>query len=146
MLKEFKEFAIRGNVIDLAVGLIVGMGFGKIVASLVGDIIMPPIGLLLGKVNFADLFINLSNKPYLTLAEAKKASVPTINYGLFISSVVDFTIVAFVVFLLVWQVNKLRKPPKPPEPPPTKECQFCGSKMPIKATRCAACTSNINMI
>ncbi|MEO0083932.1 MAG: large conductance mechanosensitive channel protein MscL, partial [candidate division WOR-3 bacterium] len=113
MFKEFKEFAMRGNVLDMAVGIIIGVAFGKIVTSLVNDIIMPPIGLLLGKIDFANLFINLSGKHYSTLAEAKAAGAATLNYGVFINTVIDFIIVAFVIFLIVRQVNRLKKKPAP---------------------------------
>jgi large conductance mechanosensitive channel len=109
MLKEFKEFAIQGNMVDMAVGIIVGAAFGKIVSSLVSDIVMPPVGLLLGKTDFSSLFINLSGKPYATLAEAKAAGAPTLNYGLFINNCLDFLIVAFVIFLVIRQINRLRR-------------------------------------
>jgi large conductance mechanosensitive channel len=142
MWKEFKEFVSRGNVLDLAVGIIIGVAFGKIVTSLVNDIIMPPIGLLLGKVDFNNLFINLSDKPYATLAAAKEAGAATINYGVFINTVIEFIIVALVIFLLVRQINKLmRKPEAAPAAPTTKECPYCYSTIPIKATRCPSCTS-----
>jgi large conductance mechanosensitive channel len=144
MLKEFKEFAMRGNVVDLAVGVIIGGAFGKIVSSLVNDIIMPPIGLLLGKVDFASLYINLSGKPYASLAEAKAAGAATINYGLFLNVFIDFLIVVLVMFLLIKQVNKLRrKPAEAPAVPTTKECPFCFSIIPIKAVRCPSCTSQL---
>jgi len=142
MWKEFKEFVSRGNVLDLAVGIIIGVAFGKIVTSLVNDIIMPPIGLLLGKVDFNNLFINLSDKPYATLAAAKEAGAATISYGVFINTVIEFIIVALVIFLLVRQINKLmRKPEAAPAAPTTKECPYCYSTIPIKATRCPSCTS-----
>ncbi len=143
MLKEFRDFAMRGNVIDLAVGIIIGAAFGKIVSSLVNDILMPPIGILLGKVDFSNLFLNLSAKHYDSLAEAKAAGAATINYGVFINNVIDFAIVAFAVFLLVKQVNRLTKKPEPAAAPTTKECPFCVSAIPIKATRCPHCTSEI---
>ncbi len=144
MLKEFKAFAMRGNVIDLAIGIIIGAAFGRIVTSLVNDIIMPPIGLLLGRVNFTDLFINLSGTPYATLAEAKAAGAATINYGLFINTVLDFIIVAFVIFLLVRQINRLQQPAKAePAAPTTKECPYCFSAIPLKAIRCPQCTSEL---
>jgi len=144
MWKEFKEFVSRGNVLDLAVGIIIGVAFGKIVTSLVNDIIMPPIGLLLGKVDFNNLFINLSDKPYATLAAAKEAGAATINYGVFINTVIEFIIVALVIFLLVRQINKLmRKPEAAPAAPTTKECPYCYSTIPIKATRCPSCTSEL---
>lgn len=146
MWKEFKEFIMRGNVIDLAVGIIIGAAFGKIVTSLVNDIIMPPIGLLLGKVDFSNLFINLSGQPYATLAEAKDAGAATINYGLFINNVIDFLIVAVAVFLVVRVVNRLRrKPEAAPAVPTTKECPYCFTAIPIKATRCPNCTSQLPM-
>jgi large conductance mechanosensitive channel len=144
MWKEFKEFVSRGNVLDLAVGIIIGVAFGKIVTSLVNDIIMPPIGLLLGKVDFNNLFINLSDKPYATLAAAKEAGAATISYGVFINTVIEFIIVALVIFLLVRQINKLmRKPEAAPAAPTTKECSYCYSTIPIKATRCPNCTSEL---
>ncbi len=142
MWKEFKDFIARGNVVDLAVGFIIGLAFGKIVSSLVNDIIMPPIGLLLGKVDFNNLFINLSGKPYATLAAAKEAGAATINYGVFINTIIEFLIIAFVVFLLVKQINKLMKPAEPAAPP-TKDCPYCYSAIPVKATRCPNCTSQL---
>lgn len=144
MLKEFKEFAMRGNVLDMAIGIILGAAFGKIVTSSVNDIVMPPIGLLLGKVDFSNLFINLAGRPYATLAEAKAAGAATLNYGLFLNTVIDFTIVAFVIFLLVRQVNRLKRQPEAaPATPTTKECTYCLSSIPIKATRCPHCTSEL---
>ena len=141
MLKAFKEFAMKGNVMDLAVGFIIGAAFGKIVTSLVSDIIMPPIGLILGKVDFSGLFLNLSGKSYATLAEAKAAGAPTLNYGLFLNNVVDFVIVAFAVFMIVRAVNHWNKPA--PAAATTKECPFCASAIPLKATRCPNCTSEL---
>lgn len=145
MIKEFKEFAIKGNVIDMAVGIIIGGAFGKIVTSLVNDVIMPPIGRLLGRVNFGDLFINLSGEDYKSIAEAKAAGAPTLNYGIFINTVIDFLIIAFVIFLVIRSINKLKRAPAPPPPGPatTKECPFCFSTIPIKATRCPNCTSDL---
>jgi large conductance mechanosensitive channel len=144
MFKEFKEFAMRGNVIDMAIGIIIGAAFGKIVTSLVNDILMPPIGLLLGKVDFSNLFINLTGKPYSTLADAKAAGVATISYGIFINTVIDFIIVAFVIFLLIRQVNRLKRQPEiPPAVPTTKECPYRISHIPIKATRCPHCTTEL---
>jgi len=143
MFKEFKEFAMRGNVLDLAVGIIIGAAFGKIITSLVNDIIMPPIGLLLGKVNFSELYLNLSGQTYPSLAAAQEAGAPTINYGLFLNNVIDFLIVAFVIFLIVRQVNKLTVKPAAPAAPTTRECPFCASTIPVKATRCPACTSQL---
>ncbi len=142
MLKEFKEFAMKGNVLDLAVGFIIGAAFGKIVTSLVSDIIMPPIGLILGKVDFSSLFLNLSGKSYSSLAEAKAAGAATLNYGIFLNNIVDFLIVAFAVFLLVRMVNRWNKP-APAAAPSTKECPYCASAIPLKATRCPNCTSEI---
>ncbi len=141
MIKEFKAFIARGSVVDLAVGVIIGASFGKITSSLVGDVIMPPIGLVLGKVDFANLFVDLSGQSYPTLAAAKAAGAPTINYGVFINSVIDFLIVAFVVFLLVQAVQKLV--PKPVPPATTKDCPFCLQAIPLKAIRCAHCTSEL---
>ncbi len=141
MLKEFKEFAMRGNVLDMAIGIIIGAAFGKIVTSFVSDILMPPIGLVLGKVDFSNLFLNLSGKSYETLAAAKAASAPTINYGLFLNTVIDFIIVAFAIFLLVKQVNRLSRPAE--VVPTTKECPYCFSSIAIKATRCPQCTSEV---
>jgi len=142
MLKEFREFALKGNVIDLAVGIIIGAAFNKVVQSLVNDIIMPPVGLLVGKMDFSSLFVNLSGKSYETLAEAKKASAATINYGLFINNLVDFTIMAFVVFLMVKQINRLRRE-EAPAPSTTRDCPFCLSAIPLAATRCSHCTSTV---
>jgi large conductance mechanosensitive channel len=144
MLKEFKELAVRGNVLDLAVGVIIGAAFGKVVTSLVDDIIMPPIGLMLGKVDFANLFVDLSGKHYPSVAAAKAAGAPTINYGLFLNTVLSFLIVAFVVFLIVREFNKLRRgEEKPKAEPVVKECPYCLSPIPIKATRCPHCTSEL---
>jgi len=146
-MKEFKEFAMRGNVIDMAVGIIIGAAFGKIVSSLVNDILMPPIGLLLGKMDFSNLFLNLSGKTYSTVAEAKAAGAVTISYGVFINNIIDFTIVAFAVFLLVRQVNKLQKKTETvPSVPSTKECKYCLSSIPVKAVRCPHCTSALDVV
>lgn len=142
MLKEFKEFAMRGNVLDMAVGIIIGAAFGKIVTSLVSDVIMPPIGLLLGKVNFIDLYLSLDGRSYASLAAAKAAGAPTINYGAFVNTILDFIIVAFVIFLLIRQMNRLM-PAAPPAPPSTKDCAFCASAIPLRATRCPNCTSQL---
>ena len=144
MLREFKEFAMRGNVIDMAVGVIIGAAFGRIVSSLTNDVLMPPVGLLLGKVDFSSLYLNLSGTAYPSLAEAKKAGAATINYGAFINSVIDFVIVAFVIFLLIRQINRLLAPaPAQPAAPATKDCPCCLSPIPAKATRCAHCTSQL---
>jgi large conductance mechanosensitive channel len=142
MFKEFKEFAMRGNVVDMAVGIIIGAAFGRIVSSLVNDVIMPPIGLLLGKVDFSSLFFNLSGTPYATLADAKKVGAPAIAYGAFLNTILDFVIVAFVIFLLIRQMNKLKKQPAAAAPT-TKECPYCLSVIPIKATRCGHCTAQL---
>jgi large conductance mechanosensitive channel len=143
MLKEFRAFIARGNVVDLAIGVIIGGAFGKIVTSLVNDIIMPPIGLILGNVNFSDLFISLTGKSFASLADAQAAGVPTLNYGLFLNTVIDFLIVAFVVFLLVKQINRMKKPEPAPAAPAAKDCPYCLSAVPLKATRCPHCTSEI---
>ena len=145
MLKEFKEFAMKGNVLDMAVGIIIGAAFGKIITSFVSDVLMPPIGLLLGKVDFSNLYVNLSGKAYESLADAKKAGAATLNYGVFLNTVLDFIIVAFAIFLLVKQVNRMRAPaPAPAAAPTTKDCPFCVSSIPIKATRCPNCTSQVS--
>jgi len=144
MLREFKEFAMRGNVLDMAIGIIIGAAFGKIITSFVNDILMPPIGLLFGKVDFSNLFVSLSGQHYDTLAEAQAAGAATINYGLFINTVLDFIIAAFVIFLLVRQVNRMKSQQEaPPEEPTTKECPYCLSSIPIKAVRCPHCTSKL---
>ena len=143
MLKEFKEFAMRGNVMDMAVGVIIGAAFGKIVASVVEDVIMPPVGRLLGHVDFSGLFINLSGKTYETLAAAKAAGAPTLNYGLFLNTVINFLIVAFAVFLVVQQVNRWTKKPAAPATPTTKDCPQCAMPIPIAARRCGHCTAQL---
>lgn len=142
MFKEFKEFAMRGNVVDMAVGIIIGVAFGRIISSLVDDVIMPPIGLLLGKVDFSSLFFNLSGTPYAALADAKKAGAAVIAYGAFLNTILDFVIVAFVIFLLIRQMNKLKKQPAAVAPT-TKECPYCLSVIPIKASRCGHCTAQL---
>lgn len=139
IIKEFREFAIKGNVIDLAVGLIIGAAFNKIVTSLVNDVVMPPIGLLLGKVDFSNLFIALNGSGFATIAEAKAAGVLTINYGLFINVVIEFLIVAFVVFFLIRTINRMKREPEPTQ----KKCQFCKSDIDMEATRCPNCTSQL---
>ena len=144
MLKEFKAFAMQGNVMDMAIGIIIGAAFGKIVSSLVGDVLMPPIGLLLGNVDFSNLFINLSGQSFASLAEAKAAGAPTINYGVFLNNVIDFVIVAFAIFLLVRFINRLsRQREAAPAAPTTRECPFCVSLIPLRATRCPQCTSTL---
>lgn len=142
MLKEFKEFAVKGNMVDLAIGVIIGGAFGKIVTSLVNDVIMPPLGLLLGKVDFSTLYVNLSGKSYASLAAAKAAGAATLNYGVFINTVIDFLIVAFVIFMVVKQMNRMKKAPAPADPT-EKDCQYCLSKIPLKATKCGHCTSQV---
>jgi large conductance mechanosensitive channel len=143
MLKEFKEFAMRGSVLDLAVGVIIGAAFGKIVSSLVDDVIMPPIGRLLGHVDFSNLFINLSDKTYDTLAAAKAAGAPTLNYGNFINTIINFLIVAFAIFLVVRSVNRWTQKPAPAAAPTTKDCPQCAMAIPIAAKRCGHCTSQV---
>ena len=148
MLKEFKEFVMRGNVVDMAVGIIIGVAFAAIVTSLVEDVIMPPIGLLLGDVNFADLFILLKEgtpgSPYATLDDAMAAGAVTLNYGRFINVVITFLIIAFVIFLLIRSINRLKREEEaPPVEPTTKECPYCLSAIPVKATRCPHCTSEL---
>ncbi len=145
MLKEFKEFAMKGNVLDMAVGIIIGAAFGKIVSSFVSDVLTPPLGLLLGGINFSNLFVNLSAGGYATIEAAKAAGAPTLNYGLFLQAVIDFLIVAFAIFLVVKWVNRLRTPaPAPAAAPTTKECPMCTTAIPIKARRCPACTADLH--
>ncbi len=144
MFKQFKEFVMRGNVLDLAVGVIIGGAFGKIVSSLVSDVIMPPIGLLLNGINFSDLVIPLKKSEFSTLAEFQANSIPTINIGLFIEAVIDFLIIALVIFLIVKGVSKLTKKPSKPADPTTKECPYCCTTIAIKASRCPHCTSELN--
>lgn len=143
MLKEFKEFAMRGNVVDLAVGVIIGAAFGKIVSSLVEDVMMPPLGQLLGKVDFSRLFISLDGKSYDSLDAAKAAHAATLNYGIFLNTVVNFLIVAFCVFLVVQQVNRWTKKPEAPAAPTTKDCPQCAMSIPIAARRCGHCTAQL---
>lgn len=143
MAKEFREFASRGNVIDLAVGVIIGAAFSKIIASLVSDIVMPPIGKVIGGVDFKNLFIALDGQGYASLADAQKAGAATINYGVFLNTIVEFLIVAFVIFLMVQQINRLKTPePKAPAED-ARDCPFCISRIPTKATRCPQCTSEL---
>ena len=142
MFKEFKEFAMRGSVVDLAVGVIIGAAFGKIVSSLVDDVIMPPIGLLMKGVNFSELFFNLSSTHYATLDEAVRAGAPVIKYGLFLNTVINFLIVAFVLFLVIRQMNRMRHETPAPAPT-TRACPYCLSNIPLKATRCAYCTMEV---
>jgi large conductance mechanosensitive channel len=140
MLKEFKEFAMRGNVIDLAVGVIIGAAFGAVVTSLVNDVIMPPIGKMMGGMDFKDLFVALDGSTYKTLEEVKKAGVPAIAYGSFINTIINFLIVAFAIFIVVKQVNRFKAPAAAPS---TKECAICGMMIPLKAKRCPHCTSEL---
>jgi len=144
MLKEFKAFAMRGNVLDMAVGIIIGAAFGRIVSSLVDDVLMPPLGLLLGKVDFTNLFLTIGGAHAATLEEARKAGAVTLNYGVFITTVLNFVLVAFAVFLLVKQVNRWTAKPAPVDAPTARECPFCLSSIPVKATRCAHCTSQLS--
>jgi large conductance mechanosensitive channel len=151
MLKEFKEFALRGNVMDMAVGIIIGAAFGTIINSLVQDVLMPPIGLLLGNVDFSNIFVVLKEGkvagPYASVAAAKAAGAVTTNIGVFINTIISFVIIAFAVFLLVKTMNRLRRQEEAPPPAPaTKECTFCFSKIPVKATRCSHCTSELKSI
>ena len=144
MLKEFKEFALRGNVVDLAIGVIIGAAFGKIVASLVDDIVMPPIGLLIGGIDFSNLFLSLTGQTYPSLKAAKDVGAPTVNYGIFLNNLLNFLIIAFVIFMLVRGVNRLkRQPPAPTAAPTTRDCPYCLSIIPLKATRCPHCTSEV---
>jgi large conductance mechanosensitive channel len=142
MIKEFKEFVVKGNVLDMAVGIIIGASFGKVVTSFVNDVMMPPIGLLLGKVDFSNLFINISGKSFESLADAKKAGAATLNYGLFLNTTIDFLIVGFAIFILVRQVNRLKRQ-TPAAAPVTRACPFCFTDIPVKATRCPHCTSTL---
>ncbi len=141
MFKEFKTFAMKGNILDMAIGIVIGVAFGKIISSFVSDIIMPPIGLALGKVDFSNLYINLSDKTYPTLAAAKAAGAPTINYGVFLNTVLDFLIVAYVLFLIMKQMSRFNKKEEPVKN--TQECPYCISEISIRATRCPHCTADL---
>ena len=143
MLSEFRTFLMRGNVVDLAVAVVIGAAFGAIVTSFVNDILMPPLGLLLGRVNFADLFINISGQPYPTVAAAKAAGAPTLNYGVFINTIINFVIIAFAIFQVVRMVNRLQGPAPTPAAPTTRECPQCAMAIPLKARRCGHCTSEV---
>jgi large conductance mechanosensitive channel len=143
MLKEFKEFVMRGNVLDLAIAVIIGAAFGAIVTSLVNDVLMPPLGLALGKVDFKDLFTSLNGQSYPSLTAAKTAGAPVIAYGQFINTVINFLVVAFVIFMIVKQANRFKQPAPAPAAPLTKECPYCASAIPIKAVRCPNCTSDL---
>ncbi len=149
MIKEFKEFAMKGSVLDMAVGIIIGAAFGAVVASFVSDVLMPPLGLLLGGVDFSSLYVLLSSGtpagPYASLAQAQAAGAVTLNYGLFVNRIVGFLIVAFALFLVIRSINKMKKQPAPvPAAPSTKECPFCFTAIPVKAVRCPNCTSNLS--
>jgi len=141
MFKEFREFAMRGNIVDLAIGVVLGAAFGKIVSSLVDDILMPPIGLALGGVDFSNFFIDLSRHGYATLAEARTAGAPTLRYGLFINAVINFVIVAFAMYVVVKQVNRFSR--KPAEAPSTRDCPYCAMAIPVKARRCGHCAMDL---
>lgn len=144
MFKEFKDFAMRGNVVDMAVGIVIGGAFGKIVSSFVKDVLMPPIGMLMGNVDFSSLFVNLGSTAYETLTAAQEAGAPTINYGMFINTIIDFIIIAFAIFMVVKAMNSSKKKEEEaPAEPTTKDCPRCLSTIPIKATRCPNCTSDV---
>jgi len=143
MMKEFREFAARWNVVDLAVGVIIGAAFGKIITSLVNDIVMPPIGMAIGRIDFKSLFIALNGQTYASIADAQKAGAPTINYGVFLNTVLEFLIVAFVVFLMVRQLNRLKTPAPAPPTEDARDCPFCVSRISSKASRCPHCTSEL---
>ena len=147
IVDEFKKFAVRGNLADLAAGIVIGVAFTGVVNSFVNDILMPPIGLVIGRVDFQNLFVNLSNRHFESVAAAKAAGAPTLNYGIFINQILNFVIVAFAVFLLIRQMNKMNTAAygPPPTPVPTKECPQCASTIPLKARRCAHCTSELNV-
>ena len=142
MLKEFKEFAMRGNVMDMAIGIVIGAAFGKIVTSFVNDVLMPPLGLLMGNSDFSNKFLTLKGESLATLDAAKEAGSVTLNYGMFVNTIIDFVIIAFAIFIIVKQLNKMKKKPAP-APPNTRDCPFCLSAIPIKATRCGHCTSEV---
>lgn len=142
MLKDFKAFVMRGNVLDMAVGIVIGAAFGKIISSFVEDILMPPIGLLLGRVDFSNLFISLTGQAYATVAAAKAAGAPTLNYGLFLNTILNFLILAFAIFLLIRQMSRWQSPAEVPAPT-TRDCPFCCTAVSLKATRCPHCTSDL---
>ena len=143
MFKEFRQFAARGNVLDLAVGVIIGAAFGKIVTSLVTDVVMPPIGLVIGRVDFKNLYVALNGQSFASLADAQKAGAPTINYGVFLNSIIEFLIIAFVVFLIVRQVNRWVPVTALATPEPKRDCPECASSIPVRARRCPFCTSTL---
>ena len=145
MLKEFKEFAVKGNIVDLAVGVVIGGAFGKIVTSLVNDIVMPLVGMLIGKVDFSNLFFALGNGDFKTIQEAKSAGIATINYGLFINNIIDFLIVAFSIFIVIKQINRFSKKKEEKPVDNKKKCQYCYTEIHIDATRCPNCTSELNL-
>ncbi|MBV4417911.1 large conductance mechanosensitive channel protein MscL [Clostridium tyrobutyricum] len=144
MLKEFKKFAMKGNIVDLALGVVIGGAFGKIVSSLVSDIIMPLVGLIIGKVDFSNLFITLGSGHFNTIAEAKKAGVPTLNYGVFINNVIDFLIISFSIFIVIRQLTRFTSRKEEEKASTTKKCKYCLSEIPIEATRCPHCTSKLD--
>ncbi|HET7577764.1 MAG TPA: large conductance mechanosensitive channel protein MscL [Bacillales bacterium] len=141
--KEFKEFATYGNMVDMSVGMIIGAAFSKVVNTIIGDLFMPPIGFLLGKVNFSNLYINLSGHHYDTLAEAKEAGAATINYGVFFNALIEFTVIMFVVFLFIRQWNRIRRPKEKTAPVEQKECPYCLSSIPVQAVKCPYCTADL---
>jgi large conductance mechanosensitive channel len=141
MINEFKQFIMRGNVVDLAVGVVIGAAFGKIVTSFVEDILMPPIGMALGNVDFSSLFISLSGKDFPSVAAAKAAGAATLNYGIFLNNILNFVIIAFAIFILIKQINRMQQPA--PASPSTKDCPFCLSAVPLGASKCAHCTSEL---
>ncbi len=144
MFKEFKEFALRGNVMDMAIGIILGGAFGKIVSSFVKDVLMPPLGMMLGGVDFANLFIDLGHKGYATLEAAREAGAPVIAYGVFLNTVIDFILIAFAIFIVVKQINRMKRQEEAaPAEPTTKNCPFCLMEIPIEATRCGHCTADL---
>lgn len=143
LMKEFKEFALKGNMVDLAVGMIIGSAFSGIVSSLVSDIVMPLLSLLTGKIDFTNKFLALDGEVYKTLAQAQEAGAPTVNYGLFLTELLNFLIMAFVIFLVVKQLNRLHRKPEAPEAVTEKECPYCKTMIPLQATRCPHCTSKI---
>ena len=145
LVKEFREFAVKGNVIDMAIGVIIGSAFGKIVSSLLSDVLMPPIGLLMGRVDFSSLFISLNGQPYPSLTAAKAAGAPTLNYGVFLNAIFDFVLVAVVIFMVIKQINRLKRaePSAPAAAPSTTTCPYCCSTIPLSASRCSFCTSDV---
>lgn len=145
MLKEFKEFALRGSVLDMAIGIILGVAFGKIITSFVEDILMPPLGLLIGKVDFSNLFFSLTGRHFDSVAAAKAAGAPTLNYGMFVNNVLNFLLIAFAIFLLIRQVNRFKRQ-APASAPSMRECPYCCASIPLKASRCSSCTSEVPKI